>query len=447
MDMKNAGYYIDDRPQEGVFRVHRDVYVDPELFELEQRFIFERTWNFLAHESQLANPNDFYSTMIGRVPVLVMRNQDGRLGAFLNSCRHKGAMLTRVEAGNRKHIVCPYHGWGYRTDGSNAGIKDVNAGAYAAGFAAESHDLMRLANLATYRGFIFGSLSADVPPLEEFLGSMRFFLDLAVEQGDGEMEVVPGRVAFIYDGNWKLQMDNGIDFYHLTSTHASMMDIMRRRESGQGHVDAKSYAWDKRQGLEGGSFQFRYGHAAIWQHQAEASKRPIYARIDEVRGRVGDVTADWMLKVKNSAFFPNMQIADGTSLLVRIVPPVSGGSHRDALLVPGAEEESPTQRSWRLRQFEDFFNSSGFATPDDSVVYEDCQRGYAAKPVQWLQGFQRGMAVERPGRNREAEQIGINPVSTTNGVFNLAGEVCFHPLYREWARLMDAGMSGAKAYA
>src|SRR6185436_16729413 len=114
-------------------------------------------------------------------------------------------------------------------------------------------------------GFIFGSLSADVPPLEDFLGSMRFFLDLVVEQGDGEVECVPGRVAFVYQGNWKLQMDNGIDFYHLTSTHASMMDIMRRRESGQGNADAKSFAWDKRQGLEGGSFQFKHGHAAIWQ--------------------------------------------------------------------------------------------------------------------------------------------------------------------------------------
>jgi benzoate/toluate 1,2-dioxygenase subunit alpha len=445
--MKPPRSYIDDRPQDGVFRVHRDVYVDPELFEMEQRFIFERTWNFLAHESQLPNPHDFYSTSIGRVPVLLMRDQEGRLGAFLNACRHKGAMLTRVEAGNRKHHVCPYHAWGYRSDGTNAGIKDVHAGAYAAGFAAESHDLVRIANLGEYRGFIFGSLSADVPPLDEYLGSMRFFMDLAIEQGDGEMEFVPGRVAFVFNANWKLQMDNGLDFYHLTSTHTSMMDIMRRRESGQGYVDARSFTWDKRQDLEAGSFHFPHGHAAVWQHQPEASKRPVFSRMDALRKRLGDVKAEWVLKVKNSAIFPNMQMNDGTSLLVRIARPLAVDRTEMRYWCLAPKNDTPAQRSWRLRQFEDFFNASGFATPDDSVVYEDCQRGYAARPMGWLQGFQRAMAVERPGRNREAEETGIDPVSTTKGPFALAGEVCFHPLYREWVRLMEAGLAEAEAHA
>src|SRR5258707_948956 len=93
MDLKDIRLYVDDRPAEGVFRVHRDVYSDPELFELEQKFIFERTWNFLALESQIAKPNDFVAAHVGRTPVLATRDAKGRLGAFVNVCRHKGAML------------------------------------------------------------------------------------------------------------------------------------------------------------------------------------------------------------------------------------------------------------------------------------------------------------------------------------------------------------------
>ena len=70
MDMSNIKNYIDDRPADGVFRVHKDVYSDPQLFELEMKYIFERTWSFIGHESQIPKPHDWVATHIGRVPVL-----------------------------------------------------------------------------------------------------------------------------------------------------------------------------------------------------------------------------------------------------------------------------------------------------------------------------------------------------------------------------------------
>jgi benzoate/toluate 1,2-dioxygenase alpha subunit/2,4,5-trichlorophenoxyacetic acid oxygenase 1 len=446
MDLKDIRLYIDDRPGERVFRVHRDVFCDPALFELEERYIFARTWNFLAHESQIAQSNDFISSALGRVPIIVMRDGEGRIGAFLNACRHKGAMLTRVESGNRKFLVCAYHGWAYGTDGKNANIKDREAARYAAGFDADSHDLMPLPKLANYRGFIFGSLNPEVPPIESFLGEMRFFIDLAVDQGAGEMEFVPGRIAFVYDGNWKLQMDNGIDAYHLTSTHAGFLDIMAKRSAGQGHVDAKMFDWQKRYSQEAGSFQFANGHAAIWLNQAEVAKRPIYPRIRQIAERVGQLRADWMLKSRNTTIFPNMQIADATNLLVRVARPLAVDKTEVRYWCFAPKDETAEQRAWRLRQFEDFFNVSGFATPDDTVLYEDCQRGYAATPVEWLQGYSRGVGAEHAGADEVAAMAGLKPVSSAKSMFDLASEVCFHPLYREWARLMHAGVTGTKAY-
>lgn len=87
MDLKDIGLYVDDRAAEGVSRVHREVYSDPELFGLEQKFIFEHTWNFLGLESQLPRVYDFLTTWNGRTPVLVTRGAHdqsaGRALAYL----------------------------------------------------------------------------------------------------------------------------------------------------------------------------------------------------------------------------------------------------------------------------------------------------------------------------------------------------------------------------
>ena len=78
--MENMGLCLDDRPDEGVFRVHRRVYTDPEIFELEQKLIFERTWIFLTIDSQIAKPGDFITTWIGKTPILVTRDAKGQIG-------------------------------------------------------------------------------------------------------------------------------------------------------------------------------------------------------------------------------------------------------------------------------------------------------------------------------------------------------------------------------
>lgn len=447
MDLMSMHRYVDDRPGEGVFRVHPDVFTDPALFELEQRHIFERSWCFLGLESQIPAPHAFITAQIGRLPVLVMRSGTGSIGAFLNVCRHKGAMVCRIDSGNRKFHVCPYHGWAYDAVGKNVDIKDRKAGDYSAAFEAEDHNLVPLAKFATYKGLMFGSLSADVPPLTEFLGELRFFLDCAMEQGPQGMEFVPGRVSFTYDGNWKTQLDNGSDAYHLTSTHTSFMEVQKRRaDAASGNQAARQFDWQKRFSQETGAFTFEYGHNIIWMNQAEVAKRPVYARIDEIRSRVGDLLADWMLKARNLTVFPNMQIADSTSLNIRTFRPlaVDKTEMRYYCLAPIGED--PEVRAWRLRQFEDFFNVSGFATPDDTTCYEDIQIGLHARQIEWIQGYARGMTAVQVGANPLAQSLGVRPTTSVHGMYDLQTEVWAHGVYREWARLMEAGATGRGAY-
>ena len=88
---------VQDDAASGVYRVSRDIFTDPEIFELEMKYIFEGNWVYLVHESQIPRRNDYFTTYIGRQPVFIGRDRDGELKAFINACSHRGAMLCRFE--------------------------------------------------------------------------------------------------------------------------------------------------------------------------------------------------------------------------------------------------------------------------------------------------------------------------------------------------------------
>ena len=439
--------YLDDRRDDGVFRVHSKAFSDEALFELEQKHIFERTWSFLGLDSQLPKANDFITGSIGRTSVIVARDPKGRLGAFLNACRHKGALVCRTESGNGKYLVCAYHGWAYNTAGESVDIKDREAGCYSEGFDKDDHNLLPLPRFESYKGLLFGSLNPDVPPLREFLGEITALLDLAMDQGPQGMEFVPGRIIYTYDANWKLQMDNGNDFYHLTSTHPSLMAVVERRvQAKAGNLEAKQFDWSKRFTQQGGSFTFKNGHTSTWLNQGQPENRPIFNTLEEAKSRIGATRADWMLKLRNLTIFPNMQIADSTSLLIRTFRPLAVDKTEMRVWCLAPVGEAPQIRAWRLRQFEDFFNVCGMATPDDTTIYEDAQVGFQSAGLEWLQGYQRGMKAETPGANASAAELQMTPVASTQGPYDMQTETCFHATYREWGRLLQTGIAGTKPY-
>src|SRR5699024_10043651 len=106
---------IDDRRDEGVYRVNRRMYIDETLYEKEVEELFENGWVFLCHEAQIPNHGDYYSTYIGRQPVIVIRSGDGSINVFINACAHKGAVLTERRQGTARTLRCRFHGWCYNT--------------------------------------------------------------------------------------------------------------------------------------------------------------------------------------------------------------------------------------------------------------------------------------------------------------------------------------------
>lgn len=426
----------------GSFQVARRAYTDPDVFALEMERIFESSWVFLAFEAQLPNPGDFVATAIGRQPVLVTRDQAGAVHGLLNSCRHKGARVCTREAGNAKLFVCPYHSWSYGLDGTLKAIKDQSDGGYPDGFAAADHNLHRIARLERYRGLIFGSLQSDVPPLESYLGDTQVLIDLIMDQSEDGIELVPGRNVFSYNGNWKLQLENGMDPYHLTSAHQSFMQIVAGREKSQSATNAiRTRDFRRTVGADGGVFCFPHGHGAIWIHNETPERKPIHTQYDRLVERLGQRRADWVMNFRNLVIFPNLQLADSESLLLRVIRPIAVDRTEVYLYCIAPAGEDPDARRLRLRQYEDFFNVSGLATPDDAAVYEECQAGFAAAPSDRLQGFDRGAALMQAEADEAARSLGISPESVIAGGFKIQSEIQMRAAYREWCRLMPASLS------
>ena len=99
---------IDDRPDDGMFRIDRSIYTDEAVSRAEFENIFERGWVFLCHDSQVPGHGDYFATEIGRQPVFVTRQEDGSLGCVINACSHRRAILTPLMQGNAKVITCRF---------------------------------------------------------------------------------------------------------------------------------------------------------------------------------------------------------------------------------------------------------------------------------------------------------------------------------------------------
>lgn len=439
--VRHPASYLDDRDHDQHFAVDRAIFQDPALFDTEIARIFENHWVFAGLAWQIPQPHDYLSVTVGRTPVLLSRGADGEIRGFIDSCRHRGARLSALPQGNRRTHVCPYHGWTYDSAGRCLDVKDQAHGGYAESFTALDHDLQPVARLGNYRGFLFVSLNPDVVSLEEHLGDARVFLDLALDQSADGLECVAGDVTYTYRGNWKLQVENALDLYHFTATHPSYIQVLsqrqqERRRGGDSRPGSIYENMSAQRAAQRGTFSFAHGHVAYWGDNPNAAERPLARHFDTLVARVGRERAEWMLKVRNLVIFPNLQLVENASLQLRQLVPIRPDltEIRAWCLAPVGEDRET--RAARLRQYEDFYNPSGLATPDDVAVYERCQDGSRGRQSPWLQGHARGMLMRHAGPDDAASHLGVAPVSSSSGPYAMADESCFLAVYREWQRLM-----------
>ncbi len=220
MDQQPAHSPLAVFPNADGSRVPYKVFSDEAIYALEQERIYRGpTWSFLGLEAEIPKPGDYKSTFVGDTPVVMTRDEDGALAAWVNRCAHRGAVVCRLPRGNAMSHSCVYHQWSYGTKGNLQGVPFRRGQKDATGmpkdFDPKDHSLRQL-RVESYHGLVFATFSDAVASLAEYIGSeMRPYVDRIF----CKPVVYLGCTRQYSDSNWKLYLENTKDPYHASLLH------------------------------------------------------------------------------------------------------------------------------------------------------------------------------------------------------------------------------------
>ena len=387
---------LDDKEQ-GVFRVNRATMTSEAIRALEMRRVFDRSWLYLGHESELAEAGEYRRRNIAGRSIMFVRSDDGEIRAFHNTCPHRGAIVCRHDEGTAKAFQCFYHAWTFDTRGRLVGIPGKDA--YDGGcFDQGERSLRHVPRLEQYRGFWFLSFWPEIQPLDDYLAGAKEFLDVLIDQSPSrQLRVVSGSHKYSMRANWKLLCENSIDGYHGLPTHQTYFEYVTSA-GGLGAGGKKLY---------GRGYSLGNGHAVVeyWSpwgrpvarwvpqmgEQSKAEIEAIRRELDERHGSDrGERIAEWN---RNLLIYPNLVINDIMAATVRTFYPVRTDFMEINAWAVAPVEETGARLKTRLHNFLEFLGPGGFATPDDVEALESCQIGFEAGGEQF-NDVSRGMLRE-----------------------------------------------------
>ena len=194
-------------------------YTDPEVLRLEQERIFRRSWQYAGRADQVTKPGDYFTCRAGDVPIVVVRDEEGTLRAFVNVCRHRGSEVVLGD-GSRKTLQCHYHAWTYGLDGT---LRSAPRAEREPGFDRSGLSLLPAA-VGTWGLFVFVNPDADAAPLAETLGE----LPAIVEGGGIPIDDLRFHVRLEYEleCNWKVAVENYLECYHCAVAHPGFSSVV-----------------------------------------------------------------------------------------------------------------------------------------------------------------------------------------------------------------------------
>jgi phenylpropionate dioxygenase-like ring-hydroxylating dioxygenase large terminal subunit len=191
-------------------------YTDPDFHQLEMKKLWQNSWLYVAHNDELPNPGDFLLFERGSAPIFLIRGNDGIVRAFFNTCRHRGAPIVEGESGNKRGLMCAYHGWTYNLEGDLINLRDKRD---FVDLDMSCRSLYKV-RCETYGNFIFINENSDAEPLLDYLGP--FVKDFDEMQPD-KLRFVE-RHGFEVKCNVKIFMDAFLEVYHIKSIHPNTLD-------------------------------------------------------------------------------------------------------------------------------------------------------------------------------------------------------------------------------
>ena len=398
-------------------RVHRDLYIDPEVFQLEMERLWSRTWIYVGHTSQVPQAGDFITVDIAAKPLILVRQTDGSVRVLMNRCAHKGTKLVYDFAGNTgKTLRCPYHAWTYRLDGTllNIPLKQGydGTGLRETGLAAVTHEV--------YRGFVFARL-ADGPGLGEYFGDSLSSIDnLADRSPEGELEITGGCLRYLHNCNWKMFVENLNDTMHPMIAHASSAGTAKKLWEGkpaempkpmaieQYAPFANDYkffddmgvrAYPHGHGFSGVNFSIHSAYSSIPEYEQAMQRTYGPERAKQILGTVRH----------NTVYYPSLTIK-GAIQSIRVARPLAA----DKTVIESWTfrlKGAPAKLLERTVMYNRLINSPmSVVGHDDLHCYRSAQEGLAAEGNEWV-SLHRNF---RPGERGEMTCNGTSEISMRN---------------------------------
>ncbi|PTX51808.1 phenylpropionate dioxygenase-like ring-hydroxylating dioxygenase large terminal subunit [Gemmobacter caeni] len=380
-------------------QVHRDVYIDPEVYRLEMKHLFANAWIFVGHDSQTPNKGDYFTTMVGDQPVIQVRHTDGEIYVLYNRCPHKGTKLVIDRTGNTgKFFRCPYHAWSFKTDGcllaiplkkgyENTGFEQTDAG----------HGMKSVGAVMNYRGFIFCRLAEEGISFEDFFGGSLSSIDNMVDRSPAQrLEVAGPPLRYMHKCNWKMLVENQTDTCHPMVAHESSagtaVRLWKELDMPEGtplppamEIIApftSPYEFFENMGIR--TWPNGHGHTGV-HHSIHSNYTEIPGYLDKLSATHGEEKARAILGENrhNTVYFPNIMIK-GPIQQLRVFIPLAA----DKTLVESyiyRLVDAPEELTARTAMYNRMINApTSIVGHDDLEMYERAQEGLQADGMEWV---------------------------------------------------------------
>ena len=378
-------------------RLHKNLYTDPEIFDLEMERIWGRSWIYIGHESQVPEPGSYMTLNYGKMPVVMVRDKNNDVHVLHNRCGHKGTKVVDTRCGKISGFRCCYHGWTYRLDGKLLGVPHM-AGYEGTGFDKDDpqYSMQKLARYDSHRGFVFATINPDAPDLKTWMGGAADVMDNLCDRApEGEVEAAGGVLRYEHDCNWKPFLENLNDAMHPMIVHRSVVDAandyMSTLPEDSPHRDeaeilppfGQSYEYMEEMGITG----FKYGHhynGGKTSIHADYSLDPEYevAMIKAYgKERMQEILS---FNTHNTLYYPSLTIKSAVQN-IRVVRPIAYNKtiiETFSFRLKGA----PDSMLQRTILYSRLINANGsMVGPDDQTAYFRIQEGLKSTASDWIE--------------------------------------------------------------